>query len=266
MNFKFINIIILITLFTSQACKQSDPIEKKLVANWSDEFNGEELDNSKWEFQLGDGSEYGIWGWGNEEKQYYTKNNLEIKDGKLRIKALKEDINGYQYSSARIRSLNKGDFKYGRIEASMKMDNTNGLWHAFWMLPSNPDEGWPISGEIDIMEYVGNSDDQILNYIHMADINGVQLSRGNPTFIQLDNNFHQFAIEWDENQIVWYRDSIETYAVKRTEGVLNPTWPFDAEFHLILNVAVGGNLGGNIDEKSMESPKYMEVEYVRVYQ
>ena len=73
MNFKFINIIILITLFTSQACKQSDPIEKKLVANWSDEFNGEELDNSKWEFQLGDGSEYGIWGWGNEEKQYYTK-------------------------------------------------------------------------------------------------------------------------------------------------------------------------------------------------
>ena len=266
MNFSSFNIIFIITLFVGQACKQSDPIEKKQTAVWSDEFNGDTLDETKWSYQLGDGTDYGIWGWGNQEKQFYTKSNIEVKDGKLRIKAIKEEINGYQYSSGRLRSLNKGDFKYGRFEASVKMDNTNGLWHAFWMLPSNPVNEWPISGEIDIMEYVGNSDNQILNFIHMADFGDAQLSKGTATLIEIDDKFHQYAVEWNENQITWFKDSTETFSVQRTEDGLNATWPFDAKFHMILNVAVGGNLGGIIDEQSLETPRYMEVDYIRVYQ
>lgn len=233
---------------------------------WADEFNGEQLDESKWEYQLGDGSQYGLWRWGNNEEQFYKKENVSVSNGKLLIKAVREDVGDYKFTSARIRSLNKGDFKYGRMEASIRMANTNGLWHAFWMLPSNPNEGWPISGEIDVMEYVGNTADQILNYIHFADVNDNHRSLGNSTFINYDNNFHQYAVEWDENQIVWFLDSAETFKVQRTNDVIAATWPFDAKFHLLLNTAVGGNLGGNIDVQGLQKPKFMEVDYVRVYQ
>ena len=248
------------------SCKQSEPLQKESNLVWSDEFDGTSLDESKWETQLGDGSDYGLWRWGNEEDQYYKKENAIVIDGKLRIKSVREDIAGYKYSSARIRSLNKADFKYGRIEASIKMSSTGGLWHAFWMLPSNPSESWPISGEIDIMEYVGNTPDEVLNYIHFGDDFGNRKSLGESEPVPLDSDFHQYAIEWDENKIVWFRDSIETFSAARSNGALSSTWPFDAEFHLLLNTAVGGNLGGGIDEIGLQSPQYMEVDYIRVYQ
>lgn len=248
------------------ACKQSDPPQKELKLIWSDEFNGTQLDESKWEVMLGNGSDYGIWEWGNNEDQYYKKENAIVIDGKLRIKAVREDIAGYDFSSARIRSLNKGDFKYGRIEASIRMANSGGLWHAFWMLPSNPEQGWPISGEIDIMEYVGNTPDEILNYIHFADNFGNHRSLGDSEAIVQDADFHVYAVEWDENKITWFRDSTETFSVVRSDDVISQTWPFDSEFHLLLNTAVGGNLGGVINVQELQTPKYMEVDYVRVFQ
>ena len=248
------------------SCEQSDPVEKKATLIWSDEFDGTELNSEKWEVQLGDGSQYGIWAWGNNEKQYYKKENILIEEGKLKIKAVYEENNGYNYSSARIRSMDRGDFQYGRIEASIRMDNTPGLWHAFWMLPTSPSSSWPISGEIDIMEYVGNSPNQILNYVHFADVYENHLSKGEGYTISQDDKFHQYAIEWDENQIIWYRDSIETFKILRDDDELGPTWPFDSKFHILLNTAVGGNLGGEIDELAMKESKFMEVEYVRVYQ
>lgn len=262
-----LNILFVFILLVVSACKQSDPIEKKFNLVWSDEFNGSELDENKWDVQLGDGSDYGLWKWGNNEDQYYRRENVTVEDGLLKIKAVKEDFEGFEYTSARIRSLNKGDFKYGRFEASIRMDNTNGLWHAFWMLPSNPQEGWPVSGEIDIMEYVGNLPSLLLNYVHFADPQGNHRSIGSDNNIsEADQSFHLYAIEWDQNQIKWFIDDIETFRVLRTNDAISATWPFDAKFHLLLNTAVGGNLGGQIDEDGMQTPRFMEVDYVRVYQ
>ena len=263
---KITPILLPLCLLVTISCKQSDPIKKDYKLVWSDEFEGTELDETKWEYQLGDGSEYGLWRWGNEEDQFYKKENASIVNGTLRIKAIREDVGNYDYSSARIRTLDKIDFKYGRVEASIRMANTGGLWHAFWMLPSHPTKSWPISGEIDIMEYVGNSPNEVLNTIHFADQFGKHNQLGDPESIATDNNFHIYAIEWDENKLTWYRDSVETYSVLRTNETVSNTWPFDAQFHLLLNTAVGGNLGGTINVQELQTAKYMEVDYVRVYQ
>lgn len=249
------------------ACKQSEPIKQELALVWWDEFDGDELDETKWHFQLGDGADYGLWQWGNNEAQYYKRENVFVEDGLLKIKAVKESFAGYEYTSARIRSLGSGDFKYGRIEASIRMDDTDGLWHAFWLLPSNPKESWPISGEIDIMEYVGNNPTQILNYVHFADNQGNHSSRGDGSTVQnISSDFIKYAIEWSEEQITWFINDEQTYRILRTDNDIAETWPFDAEFHILLNTAIGGNLGGAIDAEALETPKYMEVQYVRVYQ
>jgi beta-glucanase (GH16 family) len=258
-------IIVIFINFLFVGCKQSDPIEKEYTLLWEDQFDGTELDLTKWDVQTGDGSLYGLWRWGNNEAQYYRKENISLRNGTLRIKAIKEDFGGYSYTSARIRTLNKLDFKYGKVEASIRMANTAGLWHAFWMLPSNPKRGWPFSGEIDIMEYVGNMSDRILNYIHFADGFDNHRSMGGETLIAPDNDFHKYSIIWDENQIRWFRDDVQTYQVSRTDETIANTWPFDAKFHLLLNTAVGGNLGGSINELDLDRAKYMEVEYVKVY-
>ena len=259
-------ILFILLAFGLSACEQSDPPKKEFSLVWSDEFDGTELDEDKWEYQLGDGSTYGLWLWGNNEEQYYKEENVLVENGVLKIVAKQEQVGNFDYTSARIRSLNKADFKYGRIETSIRMANTAGLWHAFWMLPSDPSESWPVSGEIDIMEYVGNSPDQIYSTVHFADQQGNHNQLGQTTPIFQDNLFHTFVIEWDENRIVWYRDGIETYSLLRSNEQINSTWPFDAKFHLLLNTAVGGNLGGNIDANAMLTPRLMEVQYVRVYQ
>ena len=123
-----------------------------------------------------------------------------------------------------------------------------------------------MSGEIDIMEYVGNSPYEILNTIHFADAFKNHQYIGSSTEFTDDNQFHLYAIEWDENKIVWYLDGEETFRVIRSNPNISNTWPFDAEFHILINTAVGGNLGGTVDATSLNSPKYMEVDYVKVYQ
>lgn len=248
------------------ACEQSDPpvLERRLV--WADEFDGTALDTSKWEALIGDGTEFGIPGWGNQEEQWYQAENITVFNGLLRIQIKAESVGGYDYTSARIRTANRGDFRYGRFEASIRMDNTPGLWHAFWMLPTDPAEPWPISGEIDIMEYVGNKPNEIINTIHFADNFGNRNLLGDPEPFVQDNDFHLYAVEWNENRITWFIDSVQTYSVARTNDQLVTTWPFDAQFHLILNTAVGGNLGGTIDAQALQTPKFMIVDYVRVYQ
>jgi beta-glucanase (GH16 family) len=249
------------------SCKQSDPPSFTRVLVWSDEFDGNELDEDKWEVQLGTGSSVGLVQWGNNEAQFYRRENLSVENGLLRIRSQRENFQNMEYTSARIRSLNKGDFKYGRIEARIRMDNTPGLWHAFWMLPSSPNANWPVTGEIDIMEYVGNLPTQLLNYIHFADIQGNHRYRGVETnLLTANTEFHVYAVEWDETEIVWFVDDIQTFRVARTDEDLVDVWPFDAKFHLLLNTAVGGNLGGNINVQAMTIPRYMDVDYVRVYQ
>ena len=234
---------------------------------WSDEFDGDAVDLTKWEFQIGDGCP-NLCGWGNNELQYYRAENAVVEDGLLKIIALRQTFGGRQYTSVRMRSLNKGDWTYGRFEARIRLPEGQGIWPAFWMLPT--DEvygGWPRSGEIDIMEMVGHEPATVHGTIHFGDPwpnnsftgNSYRLSQG-----KFSDDFHHFAVEWGLGVIYWYVDGTR-YSTKTKNDLLGKNWPFDQQFHLLLNLAVGGNWPGNPDASTV-FPQVMEVDYVRVYQ
>ena len=233
---------------------------------WSDEFNGSGLDLSKWSYQIGTGFQ----GWGNNELQYYTNRpvNVDVFDGHLWIVAHRENFGGMQYTSARIRTRNKGDWRYGRIEMRAKLPRGRGIWPAFWMMPT--DEvfgGWPQSGEIDIMELVGHEPNRVHGTIHFAtpslqhQFQGSFYTLPQGTF---NDNFHLFWIEWQQNEIKWYVDST-LYFTRVPAHLGGANWPFNERFHIILNVAVGGNWPGSPDSTTV-FPQSMVVDYVRVYQ
>lgn len=233
---------------------------------WEDEFTGSTLDLNKWSYQVGDGCAEGICGWGNNELQSYQEANVTVSNGQLHITAKKERVRGASYTSGRIRTINKGDFTYGRMEARIKLPGGAGLWPAFWMLPT--DEvygGWPQSGEIDIMEFVASDVKRVLGTIHYGDpYPNNQHQGGTITLSQegFPDAFHDFAIEWENGTIRWFMDGI-LYLTKTESDVAPYNWPFDQRFHFLLNVAVGGNLGGPVDDSIF--PKVMDVEYVKVY-
>ncbi len=230
---------------------------------WSDEFDGSELDLGKWTPQIGTGSG----GWGNQELQYYRAENATVADGKLTITAKDEVFGGANYTSSRLRTINQGDWKYGRFEASIKLPIGQGLWPAFWMMPTDDAYGtWPRSGEIDIMELLGHKPEEIFGTIHFGSSFETRRSIGNTHQLPSGNfneDFHVFAIEWEENLIRWYVDDI-LYATRTADEVSPDNWPFDQNFHFILNVAVGGNFPGSPDGTTT-FPQAMEVDYVRVY-
>ena len=247
---------------------------------WSDEFNGTELDLSKWEPQIGDGCNYGICQWGNNELQFYKAENAVVSDGTLKILIKQEKNRRYNYTSARLRTKGLADFTYGRFEARMKLLQGQGLWPAFWMLSSNePRGGWPQSGEIDIMEFLGQDPKKVFGTVHYGDPypnNQYQskdfLLYGDETFA---DDFHVFAVEWEPGEIRWYVDDI-LYSTKTAEDVAPYDWPFDPIdpdadppegenlMHLLLNVAVGGNLPGSPDATT-PFPNQVEIDWVRVY-
>ncbi|MFZ9046810.1 MAG: PKD domain-containing protein [Cyclobacteriaceae bacterium] len=262
-NFFFFTTVSLLLLCVSLTSQAQCP---NLV--WSDEFDGNSLDLTNWSYQLGDGCAEGICGWGNNELQEYQESNVIVSNGTLQITAKREQIRGkrYKYTSGRIRSINKGDWTYGRFEASIKLPVGGGLWPAFWMLSTNePYGGWPQSGEIDIMEFVGNKPDETLGYIHYGDPYPNNQNQGtsfpfyDPNFL---DTFHEYAIEWEENEIRWYVDGY-LFQTKRPEDLGGFNWPFNQDMHFLLNVAIGGNLGGEVDDNLF--PSTMEVDYVRVY-
>jgi beta-glucanase (GH16 family) len=238
---------------------------------WQDEFDGPNIDMSKWSHEV-NGS-----GGGNNELQYYTArtNNSFIENGNLVIQALEESYTGpdgqRDYTSARLRTLNKGDWTYGRFEARMKLPYGQGLWPAFWMLPTDwVYGGWAASGEIDIMEIVGDEPDILHGTIHYhGGWPDNQYSGGSyalPTG-DFSDDFHVFAIEWEYGEIRWYIDGIhyhtETSWDTTASGAPFPA-PFDERFHILLNVAVGGNWPGSPDGSTV-FPQRMTVDYVRVY-
>ncbi len=233
---------------------------------WADEFDGTALDVNKWSYQLGDGCAEGICGWGNNELQYYQESNVTVSNGQLHITAKKQRVQSKSYTSGRVRSINKGDWTYGRFEARIKLPAGKGLWPAFWMLPTDETYGtWPKSGEIDIMEFVAAQPDQVLGTIHYGDAypnnqnQGAHFDLNSGSFADA---FHNFAIEWEPGVIRWFVDDI-LYLTKTTQDLAPYNWPFDQRFHFLLNVAVGGNLGGPVDDAIF--PKTMDVDYVRVY-
>ena len=235
---------------------------------WSDEFDGTAVDLSKWEFQTGDGTLFGIPGWGNNELQWYQANNATVSGGFLRIQAREESAGGYNYTSARMRSIGLGDFLYGRFEMRASLPLGQGMWPAFWMLPSDPSIYgiWAASGEIDIMESIGG--DLIYGTIHYGDAFPGNVSSGGTMLLPPGGaaNFHVYAVEWEPTEIRWYLDGV-LYSTKTgwfSTGGPYPA-PFDVDFHLLLNLAVGGDFPGNPTGSTVFPQDYV-IDYVRVYQ
>lgn len=252
------------------------PADYKYRLVWSDEFEGNALDTTKWSFDLGDGCDRGegdeLCGWGNNELQYYTDRpeNVKVEDGKLIITAKAESPlyeDEFAYTSARLVTKNKGDWRYGKIDVRARLPIGQGLWPAIWLLPTENVYGiWPTSGEIDIMEATGDKDDQVFGTIHW----GHDRHRWNEQrFIKTDsifyNEFHTYTAIWVEDCILFQVDGEDVGVPNNRSTTLPSTWPFDQFFHIILNVAVGGNLPGNPDGTT-QFPQTMEVDYVRVYQ
>jgi beta-glucanase (GH16 family) len=229
---------------------------------WHDEFDGDAIDAANWTYDLGAG------GWGNGEAQYYTSRpeNARIEDGMLVIEARQEKLEDSYYTSARLKTQGLQSFQYGRIEARIKVPVGNGLWPAFWMLGSSFDgTNWPDCGEIDIMEYVGREPDLIIGTLHGPGYSGaLGVSQWNRQEYAIADDFHTYAIEWQPEQIDWYYDGEKYHTV--TPGDLSGRqWVFDQPFFIILNLALGGTLGGPIGLDTAFPTQYT-VDYVRVYE
>jgi beta-glucanase (GH16 family) len=228
---------------------------------WSDEFNGSSLDQSIWSFQLGQF---------NDCVHYCTDlpTNTTVADGKLQLIALEESFQGYNYTASVIKTKHTVNWRYGRIEARIKLPGTNGFVPAFWLLPEDEQYGWwPASGEIDIMEHPTNEVTTIYGTIHSEAYNSFTGSgpRGGTIDISdAETDFHLYAIEWTPDKIDFFVDD-QNYYTFNNEHSGSQTWPFDNPFYIILNMAVGGAWVGN-PTSSTVFPAIMEVDYVRAYQ
>ena len=251
-------------------CIVVDHPERNLV--WSDEFNYfGSPDSTKWQYDIGDGCPL-LCGWGNQELQYYTQRpeNVRVENGMLIIEARKENYETRHYTSGKLVTRGKADWKYGRIEVRAKLPSGRGTWPAIWMLSSEQRYGgWPASGEIDIMEHVGHEPNHVYGSVHTQAYNhvdGTQRTAGIMEFENLfEKTFHNYTIEWTAEQIQFLMDDIP-YMTFDNEHATYAEWPFDAPFYLILNIAVGGTWGGQQGIDVAIWPQRMEIDYVRVYQ
>lgn len=245
---------------------------------WSDEFDDEIIDPAKWTYDLGDGTVVGNPGWGNNELEWYTDEEKNVKetDGKLVITARKEAQGGKEYTSSRIKTKGLFSKKYGKFEIRAKAPVGKGLWPAIWMLPEDYVYGnWAASGEIDIMEGWGSRPDTVAGTIHHGGGWPDNLYTGKE-YIFPDHStiedFHTYAIEWEPGEIRWYVDGVlystknDWYSISSGQPANNAyPAPFNQEFHLLMNLAVGGNFDGNPTEETV-FPQSMEIDYVRVYE
>lgn len=239
---------------------------------WSDEFDGAEINLDNWDFEIGDGCDRDLCGWGNNELQYYTDRaeNATVKDGRLIITAKKESpaLEGYNYSSARMISKNKQDFRFGRIDIRGKLPKGQGIWPAIWMLPTENKFGiWPKSGEIDIMELIGNKPNEVFSTVHYG--HDFWRFKSLPKYTLETGDFsledHTFTVLWRENCIRFMVDGELIEGAITPSTTLPTTYPFNEVFHLILNIAVGGNLPGDPDGSTL-FPQTMEIDYIRAYE
>jgi len=235
---------------------------------WADEFNGTTLSMTDWSFENGDGCP-GLCGWGNNELEYYTSRpeNLFFQDGKMIIEARKENYAGKNYTSSKILTRGKKVFKYARIDIRAKLPKGKGIWPAFWFLPQNNIfGGWPKSGEIDLMEMIGHEPHRTYGTLHFGPGPGsIQLGRNYvlPSGI-FNDEFHVFSLEWKENQIKWLVDG-NLFSTYTSADFGSNNYPFNEDFFLIINMAVGGNWPGSPDPVTY-FPQWLIVDYVRVYQ
>tara|TARA_S200000501_G_scaffold348186_1_gene363169 strand:- start:2881 stop:3933 length:1053 start_codon:yes stop_codon:yes gene_type:complete len=231
-------------------------------ATWSEEFNNDGAINADiWTHEIGNGDG----GWGNGESQYYTNSltNSFVEDGVLKITAKRENIAGYDYTSARIISRDKFEFQYGRVDIRAKLPTGMGTWPALWLLGANFNEvGWPACGEIDIMEHWGHDPTVIAGSIHTPMSHGDTWTHGYTTVNDYHEEFHIYSIDWNENRVQFFVDDVLYYTYSPSPQN-SESWPFDQEMFFILNVAMGGHWF-DIDPEFSEST--MEVDYIRIYQ
>ncbi len=233
---------------------------------WSDEFSGDQLNESDWNYEVGTGSG----GWGNNELQFYRKENTTVSGGYLTITAKQQDFSGRQYTSSRLTTSGKQSFQYGRIDIRAALPKGQGLWPAIWMLGDNySSSGWPACGEIDIMEIVGgtangNSDKKTYGTLHWDNFGEYATYGGNTLTSKTNFNeeFHVFSILWDLNSITWLLDDRPFHVTDISPAHMDE---FRAKFFLIFNVAVGGNWPGNPNANT-QFPQKMHVDYIRVFQ
>ncbi len=231
---------------------------------WQDEFTGAALNTAKWTFEIGDGCP-GLCGWGNNELQYYLQNNVTVADGFLNITARQQAAGGRSYTSSRIKTQDKFEFTYGRVDIRARMPIGTGLWPALWLLGANIDEvGWPRCGEIDIMEMRGDEPNKTLSTIHW-DNDGTKADTGGSTQLSsgtLNDEFHVYTMIWDETGIEFLLNDVKFYEVSTTPTNLEE---FNLPFFFIFNVAVGGDFLNNPDGTA-QFPQRMVVDYIRVFQ
>ena len=246
---------------------------------WEDDFNGNSIDQSKWVHDIGTGSQYGLTGWGNSEKQYYQPQNTTLVNGIAKIE-VKQESNGIvdswgnssYYSSSKITTKGKFDFRYGKVEARIKTLDGQGFWPAFWMLPNNG--SWPCDGEIDIMEQWGNPylTNQTSGAAHIGTCpysSSTHFYETSSSYISTGSyadNFHTYSVIWKEDTITWYVDEIELFSLNPSSYWSIPSqsaWPFNAnEWYIMINLAIT-QAGPN---SNTVFPNQMEIDYVRVYQ
>ena len=257
---------------------------------WEDDFSQDTIDPENWDYDLGDGSIHGIPGWGNDELQYYTdsEENAFIRDGKLVIRAINESrsdsLGSGTYTSARLVTRGKQSWTFGRIEARISLPTGQGLWPAFWMLPEHyrghatgAYGGWAASGEIDVMEARGSEPGYTTGAVHFGGEWPHNVYRTDkhalPDGTTIED-FHEYAVEWEPDEIRWYFNgehfftvtADEWYSMRDMDSDYPSPAPFDQPFHLLLNLAVGGHFDGEPPEDADYFPAEVEVDYVRVYQ
>ncbi len=232
---------------------------------WNDEFSGSSIDPNFWVFETGDGCP-NLCGWGNNELQYYRQENAWVSDGVLTIEARKENFQGSEYTSTRMKTQGKKSFQYGRIDIRALLPKGQGIWPALWMLGNNiTSVGWPKCGEIDIMEMIGGNgrENQTHGTLHW-DSNGHASTGGSYTLSSgtFADEYHVFSIIWDETTIKWLVNDHQFHVIDITPGHMSE---FHAEHFFIFNIAVGGNWPGNPDASTL-FPQQMNVDYIRVFQ
>ncbi len=256
-------------LVFASAARAAEPVGWRLI--WADEFaqpNNDRPASTNWVLETG--SE----GWGNNELQTYTDRpeNVRIENGMLVIEARKEkfktarDKKSSKYTSGRLKTFGKQSWKYGRMEARMKLPRGQGIWPAFWMLSDNVEKvGWPDCGEIDIMENVGKEPTTLHGTIHGPGYSGLDGIGGKTNVAwPFADEFHTFAIEWSANRIDWLLDDKVYFTATPDKLPAGKTWVFDQPYFIILNLAVGGDWPGKPDDTT-KFPQKMEIDYVRVY-
>ena len=257
-----IALLVLILVLISCASNYKNSQFKKLV--WSDEFNYTGLpDSTKWNYDIGGD------GFGNNEAQFYTKKRLEnarVENGNLVIEARKEDWENKNYTSARLVTKGKQDWKYGRIEVRAKLPKGKGTWSAIWMLSTDMKE-WPEDGELDIMEHVGYNQGFIHASVHTKKYNHIIGTQKTDTLVvkNASEKFHIYTADWSPEKIDVYVDHQKYFTYVNTEKIYE-AWPFNQKLYLILNLAIGGNWGGKkgIDNSIFTQKFY--IDYVKIYQ